>query len=57
MQWFIDALLVNVGATAMRPDKTKVSNAQTLQNIAVVLLKLCEPFVNNPSRIDPGFVS
>ncbi len=57
MQWFIDSLLVNIGATALRPDKTKVSNPQTLQNIAVVLLKLCEPFINSPSRIDAGFVS
>lgn len=57
MQWFTDALLVNFGATAFRPDKTKVSNPQTLQNISVVLLKLCEPFMNDPSRIHPGFVS
>ena len=57
MQWFTDALLVNIGATALRPDKTKVSNPQTLQNISVVLLKLCEPFMNDPSRIHPGFVS
>merc|ERR1712038_913194 len=57
MQWFTDAILVNFGATAYRPDKTKVSNPQTLQNISVVLLKLCEPFMNNPSRIHPGFVS
>ncbi len=56
MQWFIDALLVNIGATALRPDKAKVSNPQTLQNIAVVLLKLCDPFMDKPSRIDPGFV-
>ena len=57
MKWFTDALLVNIGATAFRPDKTKVSNPQTLQNISVVLLKLCQPFINDPSRIDPGFVS
>lgn len=57
MQWFIDALLVNIGATALRPDRIKVSNPQTLQNIAVVLLKLCDPFMDKPSRIDPGFVS
>lgn len=56
MQWFIDALLVNIGATAFRPDKTKVSNPQTLQNISVVLLKLCDPFMDKPSRVDPGFV-
>ena len=56
LQWFVDALLVNVGATAIRPDKNKVSNPQTLENISVVLLKLCEPFMNNPSRIHPGFV-
>ena len=57
IQWFIDALLVNVGATAFRPDKTKVSNPQTLQNISVALLKLCEPFMNDSSRIHPGYVS
>ena len=57
IQWFIDALLVNVGATAFRPDKTKVSNPQTLQNISVALLKLCEPFMNDSSRIHPGNVS
>jgi len=56
LQWITDALLVNVGATALRPDKTKVSNPQTLQNIAVVLLKLCERFMDDPSRIHPGFV-
>lgn len=56
LQWFSDALLVNVGATALRPDKTKVSNPQTLQNIAVALLKLCEPFRHDHSRIHPGFV-
>jgi len=57
MQWFIDALIVNIGASALRPDKTKVSNPQTLQNISVVLLKLCDPFMDKPSRVDPGFVS
>lgn len=56
MQWITDALLVNTGATAMRPDRNKVSSAQTLQNIAVVLLKLCEPFISDSSRIHPGFV-
>jgi len=56
IQWFTDALLVNTGATAMRPDRNKVSSAQTLQNIAVVLLKLCEPFISDSSRIHPGFV-
>lgn len=57
LNWFTDALLVNTGATAFRPDKTKVSNPQTLQNIATALLKLCEPFMNDHSRIHPGFVS
>jgi hypothetical protein len=56
LQWFSDALIVNNGATALRPDKTKVSNPQTLQNVAVALLKLCEPFRNDHSRIHPGFV-
>ena len=50
-------MLVNIGATAFRPDKTKVSNPQTLQNISAALLKLCEPFMNDSSRIHPGYVS
>lgn len=60
MQWFTDALLVNIGATALRPDKTKVSNMQTLLNVMSALLKLCEPFVSDPKKaklLDPGFVS
>lgn len=60
MQWFIDAMLVNYGADATRPDKTKVSHPQTLLNISVVLLKLCEPFISDEKKaalINPGFVS
>jgi len=60
MTWVVDALLVNVGATAMRPDYSKVSKTPTLINLSVVLLKLCEPFMMNGSKsalIDPGFVS
>ena len=57
MQWFTDALLVNMGATAFRPDRTKVSSSQTLQNISVILLQLCKPFFDTPDRIHPGFVS
>eukprot|EP00978_Attheya_sp_CCMP212_P044667 scaffold317964_cov58-Attheya_sp.AAC.1 len=60
MQWVTDALLVNIGATAMRTDKSKVCNPQTLLNIGVVLMKLCEPFVKDEKKaalIDPGFVS
>jgi ubiquitin conjugation factor E4 B len=59
-QWIIDALLVNVGATAMRPDHTKVSKAPLLMNLFVILLKLCEPFMDSNTKealIDPGFVS
>jgi len=59
MSWIIDALLVNVGATAMRPDRSKVSNSQTLLNLCITLLKLCEPFLN-PKKIhliDPLFPS
>jgi hypothetical protein len=44
----------------MRPDQTKVSSSPTLLNLAVVLLRLCEPFMNNIMKqelIDPGFVS
>lgn len=60
MRWIIDALLVNIGASATRPDKSKVSNIQTLLNLCVILLKLCEPFVADLSKIhliDPRFVS
>ena len=59
MTWIIDALLVNEGATAMRPDSSKVSKSPTLINISVVLLKLCEPFMDGSKSalIDPGFVS
>jgi ubiquitin conjugation factor E4 B len=60
MQWFNDCMLVNPGATAMRPDPTKVSSQAMLLNTSVVLLKLCEPFVLDETKhhlIDPGFVS
>jgi len=60
IQWFIDALLVNVNAGASRPDRTKVSSPELLLNLSVVLLKLCEPFFNDTKKsllIDPGFVS
>jgi ubiquitin conjugation factor E4 B len=60
MKWFVDALLVNVGASAMRPDPSKVSSSNMLLNMSVVLLKLCEPFVEAEKKqhlIDPGFVS
>lgn len=60
MQWFTDTLEVNFGASAMRPDPTKVSSTNLLLNASVVLLKLCEPFVDDEKKlklIDPGFVS
>lgn len=60
MAWFVDCLLVNTGATAMRPDPTRVSSSAMLLNVSVVLLKLCEPFVLDEKKhhlIDPGFVS
>ena len=60
MTWVVDALTVNSGATAMRPDYSKVSKAPTLINLSAVLLKLCEPFILNGAKIaliDPGFVS
>lgn len=58
--WIIDALLVNTSATAMRPDKSKVSSMQTLLNICLAMLKLCQPFVSDPKKsklIDSGFVN
>eukprot|EP00977_Amphora_coffeiformis_P008858 scaffold1999_cov153-Amphora_coffeaeformis.AAC.18 len=60
MDWFRDALLVNVGASATRPDPSKVSSQSFLLNLSVVLMKLCEPFVNSVSKhplIDTGFLS
>ena len=57
MQFFMDALLVNVGADAFRPDKTKVCQTHTLLNLSTVLLKLCEPFIHDPTRIDCGFIA
>ena len=60
MDWFRDALLVNVGASATRPDPSKVSSQSLLLNLSVVLMKLCEPFVNSESKhslIDTGFLS
>mmetsp|Transcript_26329 Transcript_26329/g.47467 ORF Transcript_26329/g.47467 Transcript_26329/m.47467 type:complete len:1162 (-) Transcript_26329:106-3591(-) len=60
IQWLIDALLVNVNADGTRPDRAKVSSEELLMNLSVVLLKLCEPFINDPKKallVDPGFVS
>ena len=60
LTWVADALDVNAGANAFRPDRTKCSHAQTLLNLNVILLKLCEPFVTQPEKakmIDAGFVS
>jgi ubiquitin conjugation factor E4 B len=60
MEWFRDALLVNVGATATRPDPSKVSSQALLLNLSVVLLKFCEPFVKAEAKhalIDIGFLS
>ena len=60
LHWIQDCLLVNTGATAMRPDATKVSSTSLLLNVSVALLKLCEPFVMDEKKhklIDAGFVS
>ena len=57
LRFLEDAILVNTGAGAYRPDRSKVSHPQTLQNLAVVLLRLCRPFFDDPKRIDPGYVS
>jgi ubiquitin conjugation factor E4 B len=57
--WFLDCLLVNRGADGLRPDAAKVSSRQALANASAVLLKLCEPFVDDESKVglvDPGFV-
>jgi Ubiquitin elongating factor core len=60
LQWFTDAMLVNVGATATRPDSSKVSCNSLLLNVSVALLKLCDPFVHDATKhylIDAGFVT
>ena len=60
LEWFTDCLAVNPGATAMRPDQTKVSSSGLLLNLSVALLKLCDPFVRDTKKhhlIDPAFVS
>lgn len=50
LRWLTDALLVNSGASALRPDTSKVSTGTTLMNITVLLLNLCEPFVGQASK-------
>jgi ubiquitin conjugation factor E4 B len=60
IQWFTDSLLVNVNAGGTRPDRTKVSSTEFLLNVSVILLKLCEPMMNDPKKsllVDPGFVN
>ena len=60
IKWFIDALLLNVNAGGLRPERSKVSSDELLINLSVVLLKLCEPFINELKKaalVDPGFVS
>jgi ribosomal 50S subunit-associated protein YjgA (DUF615 family) len=60
LQWFVDCQILNTGATAMRPDITKVSSPGLLLNVSVELLKLCDPFMADDAKhklIDPGFVS
>lgn len=60
LQWFTDALLVNLGAAALRPDQAKVSSSSLMLNTSIMLLKLCDPFVGDDAKqhlIDAGFVS
>eukprot|EP00934_Nitzschia_sp_Nitz4_P005540 Nitzschia sp. Nitz4//scaffold118_size93875//62307//65704//NITZ4_004793-RA/size93875-augustus-gene-0.86-mRNA-1//1//CDS//3329533739//5530//frame0 len=60
LQWFTDCMLLNEGATAMRPDPSKVSSSAMLLNASVALLKLCGPFVSDESKhslILPQFVA
>eukprot|EP00956_Cyclotella_meneghiniana_P024610 scaffold49680_cov63-Cyclotella_meneghiniana.AAC.3 len=60
IQWFTDAMLVNVNASATRPDRTKVSSTEFLLNVSVVLLKLSEPMMNDSKKsllVDPGLVN
>lgn len=60
LRWFTDAMLVNVNASATRPDRTKVSSTEFLLNVSAVLLKLSEPVMNDSKKsllVDPGFVN
>lgn len=62
IQWFTDSLLVNVNAGGARPDRNKVSSTEFLLNLSVILLKLCEPMMNDASGkksllVTPGFVN
>jgi len=52
LQWFTDALLVNTGAAALRPDASKVSGRNLRLNVSVLLLKLCEPVALLPAAGD-----
>ena len=58
--WIADALDVNSGATALRPDRMKCSHTNpTLLTLNAVLLALCDPFSRSPEkakRIDPNFI-
>lgn len=59
LEWFVDCILVNPGAAAMRPDPSKVSSQSLLLNVSVALLKLCDPFVADDKKhhlIDTNFV-
>jgi hypothetical protein len=60
MQWFSDCMMVNTGASASRPDPTKVSCTNLLLNASIVLLKLSDPVVSDEKKhklIDPGFLT
>ena len=50
MKWFADCMLVNTGATATRVDPSRVSSSSMLLNVSVVLLKLCDPFVDDEKK-------
>jgi Ubiquitin elongating factor core len=60
LTWLHDLLLVNTGASAMRPDPTKVSGTGLLLNTQQVLLRLCQPFLTDASKqhlIDPCYLA
>jgi hypothetical protein len=53
-------MMVNTGASASRPDPTKVSCTNLLLNVSIVLLKLSDPVASNKEKhklIDPGFLT
>lgn len=50
LQWVGEALAMNAGAEATRPDPMRVSSDGFLLNLAMLLLNLAKPFVEDPAK-------